>query len=174
MQEFDGISIMPPMFWNSPDKVFSSDACLDSCGRWSNGEAFHAKFPIWLKNMSNVHINELKLIMFVVSLKLWENNIRNKNVLAYCDNEVSVEVVNSGKARNKFTQSCLREICFLAARANAQIKLVHLEGSTNRISDCLSRFDDTVKHKQFYQLTQGVNVKFRHIEEELFKFSHKW
>ena len=131
MEEFDGISIMPPECWNSLDQVFSSDACLKSCGGWCDGEAFFTDFPEWLLKKQNIHINELELITFVVALKLWKNKIRNKNVLAYCDNEVSVEVVNTGKAKNTFAQACLREICFTSAKANAMIKLVHLKSSDN-------------------------------------------
>ena len=49
MESFDGISIMPPLVWNSPDEVISSDACLEACGGWSNGRAFHKKFPKLVK-----------------------------------------------------------------------------------------------------------------------------
>ena len=28
MEQFDGITLMPPINWDAPDVVFSSDACL--------------------------------------------------------------------------------------------------------------------------------------------------
>ena len=87
MESFDGISIMPPQFWNFPDEIFSSDAYLISCGGWSNGEAFIAKFPRWLTRRKDISISELELLTVVVALKLWRHNIRNRNVLAHCDNE---------------------------------------------------------------------------------------
>ena len=174
MESFDGISIMPPVRWNSLDEIISSDACLKSCGGWSNGEAFHTKFLEWLTKMKDVSINELELITFVVALKLWVRQIKNKNVLAYCDNEVSVEIINSGRARNKFSQSCLREICFITAKSNAVLKLVHLAGNLNRISDCLLRFDDPIKRRQFHELSRGVSVQFHEINDDLFRFTHEW
>ena len=131
MEQFDGITVMPPANWDAPDKIFSSDACLISGGRWSEGEAFYCRFPQWLISREDVHINELELITFIVALKIWRDKIQDQNVLAYCDNAVSVEVVNTGKAKNRFTQACLREICFITAKHNAVLKLVHLSSECN-------------------------------------------
>ena len=73
-----------------------------------------------------------------MAIKLWKDVIRNRNILAYLDNQVSVNTVNTGAAKNNFSQGCLREICFLMAKSNAVLKLVHLPGEQNRISDFLS------------------------------------
>jgi hypothetical protein len=40
----------------------------------------------------------------------------NKKVVINCDNMVSVRVLNTGASRNSFLQSCLREICYIAAK----------------------------------------------------------
>ena len=97
MEEFDGISIMPPINWNSLDSVISSDACLMGGRGWScDSEAFQFCFPRWLTDREDVYINELELITIIVAIKVWFNQVKNKNILAYCDNAVSVEVVNSG------------------------------------------------------------------------------
>ena len=37
MEQFDGITIMPPSNWDAPDTIFSSDACLKLGGGWSDG-----------------------------------------------------------------------------------------------------------------------------------------
>ena len=60
-------------------------------------------FPSWLKNRNDISINELELVTVMVAIKLWSERIRDRNVLAYCDNASSVEVVNSGRARNRFS-----------------------------------------------------------------------
>ena len=174
MEYFDGITIMPPVNWDSPDSVMSSDACLKTAGGWSGNKAFHCKFPQWLLNRNDIHINELELITVIVAIKLWTHKITNHNLLAYCDNAVSVDVVNSGKAHNRFTQACLREICFLTAKSNSVVKLVHIAAEDNRISDCLSRWSDTKKQEQFLQLTKGKEFRFIEVDEELFKFTNEW
>ena len=40
----------------------------------------------------------------------------------YCDNVTSVIVINSGATRDVFLQSCLHEICFLAASHQFEIR----------------------------------------------------
>ena len=40
MENFDGITIMPPISWDAPDTVFSSDACLKSGGRMVGWRSF--------------------------------------------------------------------------------------------------------------------------------------
>ena len=114
-------------------------------GGWNNGECFRARFPHWLTDRSDVHINELELIPFIVALKMWTESIQNRNILAYYDNAVSIEVVNSGRASNRFTQACLREICYITPKTNSVLKLVHISSEQNRISDCLSRWRDLNK-----------------------------
>ena len=46
-----------------------------------------------------------------------------------------------------------------------QIQAVHTEGSNNRISDCLSKWDLDIKFQQeFHRLTAGVETKEVYIE----------
>ena len=145
MEEFDGISILPTVNWDAPDIVFSTDSCLERCGGWAQinsyqGEAFTLPFPKYMMEKEQVHINEKELMAFIVALKIWQERIKNRNVLAYCDNRVSVDIVNKGITKNSFSQACMREIIYLTAKCNAVLKLVFREGQNNRISDGLSRF----------------------------------
>ena len=174
MEEFDGITIMPPIDWNAPDTVISSDSSLQGCGGWAEGDAFHCQFPDWLNNRTDMHINEKELMAFVIALKIWKHKVKNKNLLAYCDNETTVAIVNTGKANNRFAQACLREICYLTAKENSVIKLVHISSEQNRISDCLSRWDKPQKREEFWAITTEFNVKFEEINENMFMFTHDW
>ena len=178
MEDFDGITIMPPVAWDAPDKIFATDACLHSCGGWTQtgnvAQAFCAKFPEWLKQDNDVHINELELLTFIIAIKKWGESMQNRNILAFCDNQVSVDVVNSGAASNRFSQACLREICFLMAKLNAVLKLVHLKGQDNRICDSLSRWGETGQEERFYKLTEGIHVEFVKINDTDFEFSNGW
>ena len=140
LTKFDGRVIIPQINWAAPDTIFSMDSCLTGCGGWSKGEYFHAEFPDWILRNTDVHINELEALALVIGLKLWIDRISNANILIYCDNKVTVDIVNTGRASNKFTQKCLREICWLTASSNAVVKVVHLESAANRISDALSRW----------------------------------
>ena len=48
---------------------------------------------------------------------------------------------NSGRCRNAFINSCLREVCFLAATHEFEIRAVHLRGVLNSEADVLSRWN---------------------------------
>ena len=72
---------------------------------------------------------------------------------------VSVRVLNTGASRNSFLQSCLREICYIAALNNFDIKSQHIPGCDNRIADTLSRWDLYDKFRRdFKQLTSDLEV----------------
>ena len=150
MTDFNGVAIIPMENWIAPDIIFSTDASLESAGGWSNGEFFKQDFPQWIKNQSNVSINELEMVALLIGLKCWIRKGRNCNFLIYCDNKVTVEVLNAGKAKNKFSQACLQEACYITAKNNAVMKVVHLEGSLNRIPDCLSRWNKGGKYKKLF------------------------
>ena len=93
MLVFDGISMIPED-WSSPDEVVAMDASLKRCGGWAKPYYFSKNFPVWIKQDPAIHINELELVSFMIALKLWRNWVRNHNVLAYCDNQCTVEVIN--------------------------------------------------------------------------------
>ena len=124
MAEFDGVSIIPDFDWQAPDRLIEVDACLQACGGWSEGEYFYAKFPSWLQQVPNISINEKETLALIVGLKVWKQKIRNKHMLIHCDNKATVDIINMGKAKNKFAQDCLHEICYLTTTENAMIKVV--------------------------------------------------
>ena len=138
------------------------------------GEAFHCKFPKKFRSKLKLHINELELLAIIIAIKKFASRIENRNLLAYCDNQTSVEIVNSGAAKNQFAQGCLREICYLLAHQNAMIKMVHLSSAENRISDLLSRWQVKENRDEFYSMTTGTELTFIKVTEEDFEFMHDW
>ena len=83
----------------------------------------------------------LELLTIVVALKLWGHLWRALRLTVRCDNEVAVIALNSGRCRNAFINSCLREVCFLAATHEFEIRAVHLPGVLNSEADVLWRWN---------------------------------
>ena len=165
---------MPVKDWSEADSVISCDACLQGAGGWYRGEYFHAKFPDHIMDQS-LHINALELLTLMVALKLWGNKCQGQRIKLYCDNTVSVTVLNTGKSHDPFLQACLREICMLAAHHELEIRAVHLPGVDNRLPDLLSRWFISRKYRdEFFQLTSHLSVKECLIEDDMFHFSHTW
>ena len=112
---------MPLADWSEPDAVFASDACLKGCGAWYDGQFFHKEFPEFIMSQ-NLHINALELLAIVVALNVWGDSLRGCRIKLLCDNQTSVTVMNTGRSRDNFLQSCLRELCYLAAKHECELR----------------------------------------------------
>ena len=177
MEDFDGITLFPDFNWKAPDIIFSSDACLTGGGGWCESlkEFWHAPFPEQIIKSEGVHINELEALALTISIKIWRKQIVNLNVLIFCDNQTTVDVVNTGHAKNLFAQKCLREICYITAKANAVVKVVHKPGVFNRLADFCSRIcEDSSNKARFFKELGHNNATERYISPGFFKFTHPW
>ena len=175
MSVFDGRNIIPDYNWAAPDTVISTDATPTTCGGWADGEYWHSHFPEHISNMEGVYINELESLAVIVGMKVWKDKISNRNVLMYCDNKTTVDILNSGKASNPFAQKCLREACYITARCNAVVKVVFKPGVKNREADLCSRIDLSSKDRaRFVEEFKDKNLTERFVYNGLFDFQHDW
>ena len=147
MPTYNGVSMMPRAGWCKPDSVVSSDACLTGCGGCTDGEYFACRFPGTVAGRS-LDINCLELLAIVVAVKLWGHKWKSQRILLNCDNMTSVTVMNSGATRHLFLQLCLREINFLAAKFDCEIRAQHIEGDRNHRADLCSRMHLSEAYRQ--------------------------
>lgn len=97
-------------------------------------------------------INSLELLTIVVALKLWGSQLSGRRLTVRCDNEVAVTVLNSGRCKHPFLNACLREICFMSATHEFELRAVHLPGVKNHEADLLSRWArDSIPKERFLQ-----------------------
>lgn len=170
---YNGVSMMFLEDWSKPDEFVACDACLQGCGGLSTEEYFHTTFPSAILKQ-DLNINALELLTIVICLKLWAHKLKGKRLVVNCDNLASVTVLNTGACRNTFMQSCLREICFLCAINECQVRGRHIPGSENRIPDLLSRWNVEQNRSEFDRLTkQGVWFPV-FVPNHYFEFSHDW
>ncbi|VDI43591.1 Hypothetical predicted protein [Mytilus galloprovincialis] len=115
------------------------------------------------------------MLTVVVCLKLWGTKLRGKRIIIKCDNQVTVTVINTGRSRNQFLQSCLREICFVAAINEFELRAVHIAGVDNRLADMLSRWHLHSNYaKTFFEETKYIHLEEFEVTNELFQFIHEW
>ena len=126
--------------WSSPRELFTTDACLTGCGGLCARSYFHAEFPEFI-SIQHLDSNSLELLTTVVALKLWGHLWRGLRLTVRSDNEVAVTALNSGRCRNAFINSCLRQVCFLAATQEFEIRAIHLPGVANSKADVLSHWN---------------------------------
>ncbi|CAG2226402.1 unnamed protein product [Mytilus edulis] len=168
---YNGISMMSLEEWSKPDEIFSSDSCITGCGGWFSGRFFHRTFPKFILEY-NLHINCLELLAIVICLKLWGQFFKGRKIRILCDNQVSVTVINTGRSRNEYLQMCLREICYLCALSEFEVRACHVPGSDNRISDYLSRWHLSDLHRTQFFNSVSSNLEEFEVEDSLFSFSH--
>ena len=175
MASFDGVSLIPDYSWKKPGATFTTDACLTACGGWDKENFYHKEFPAWLVQRKDVHINELETMAIIIALKLWGKKVQNSNILLHCDNQPTVDIINTGKARNKFAQQCLREICFITAKLNTVIKVVFTPGVNNSTADKFSRKHLSRRHHQMaVEEANEKKLTETYVFEGLFQFMADW
>lgn len=174
LPRYNGISLMSYEEWSSPDEIFSSDSCLSGCGGFWKGAYFHSVFPEEIMQ-NNWHISALEMLSIIVCLRLWGSYFKGLKIIVFCDNEAVCTVINTGKTKCEILQEFLREICFLAAVYEFELRTVHLTSSENRICDHLSRWHEDVKHSlSFLDLTKSFHLKEYYADEGHFKLLNNW
>lgn len=85
-------------------------------------------------------IHHLEVLAILVAARLWGHLWRNLRILVHCNNAAVVSSLNSGRVQDPILASCLRELWFLAASLEFQLRAVHLSSAVNRFADLFSRW----------------------------------
>ena len=174
LPRYNGVSLMLYEEWSNPDEICSSDSCLNACGGFWSGNYFHSSFPDYFYEQK-YSITILEMFAVIICLKLWGSSFKGKRIQMYCDNLSVCHCINTGKAKNLLLQQCLREICFIAAINEFQIRMVHLDSKSNRLSDLLSRWNLNVSYQnEFFELTKSFDIKECPVPVSFFSFIHTW
>ena len=173
LRAYNVVSMISTAQWSSPGEVFTTDACLTGCGGLCGDQYFHAAFPSFVVQHT-LDINCLELLTIIVALHLWGLRWSGLRLTVRCDNEVVVTVLNTGRCRNSFLNSCLRELCYLAAIHEFEIRAVHVPGVSNRYADILSRWDSNnlAGRTEFLAHAQHVNLQAVSVPDDMFRFDN--
>ena len=74
----------------------------------------------------------------------------------FSDNLAVVQVVNSGKTKDMFLATCIRNIWLLTAVYDIELEVAHIPGAKNEVADLLSRLhaDNNINHELLQKLQQ--------------------
>lgn len=166
------VSLMTNKKWESPGSIWSSDSSSTGLGGWSEqtAEFFHYTLD---EGHRQLDINSLECLALLLCLRKWSDQCKGKKIMVYCDNTTTVAVVNSGAAKTKFLQACLREIYHICALNSAEIRAVWLKTTDNTIADVLSCWEQHPKYPlKFAELTMDREVKEINITETDLEFKY--
>ena len=131
-------------------------ACLTGMGAVCRNTVYAT--PIYEIPGFELTITHLEMLNFVISLKVWGPFWKHSAITIFCDNMSVVQVVSSGKTRDKFLALCIRNIWLLAACYDIDLEVKHIVGKKNEVVDALSRIysDKPVRHEILQCLTQFI------------------
>lgn len=136
---FNGKCMMPQ--GGAPFEVFT-DACNVGAGINYGPDWGYINFELDLPEVANLHINHKETAAIVMAARRWGPLWRNKTVNVFSDNTCSVHVVNKGSSKNKFIMGFLRELFWLSAIYNFDLKAHYIPGEFNILADSISRLHE--------------------------------
>lgn len=140
LTEWNGVGMMSNVGWtqNRDDVTVTSDASGSwGCGAYTSaGQWFQYKWP---PSWASVHITAKELLPIIMASVVWGHSWTGKGVKWVCDNAAAVDIINSGKSKDKLAMHLVRCVFFFAAEWHFTLGAVHLAGKLNVAADALSR-----------------------------------
>ena len=166
LKSFKGKAMIPPAVW-TPLTSFSTDASLEGFGMVWGSRALAGLFPMEYEDMD---ITKKEMITVMAAIKHWFRDLSNLKVLIYVDNMACVSLLNYGISKSPFLASCLREIQFMLAKYNIELKAEYIPSKMNCLADLCSRaFNNDFHFRNFNKcLDEGTLVLDQIFYEKLY------
>ena len=96
-------------------------------------------YGVWPSNVDRTDITILELYPIVLSVNLWGDKIRNRNIEFHTDNMALVSIINSTSSSKENIMALVRILVSTMLRFNFTFRAVHIPGVHNDLADALSR-----------------------------------
>lgn len=134
-REWNGVHLITS---SKPTTTITVDASMTGIGACDGKRAYGKQIAADHQIARN--ISELESINIAVALHTFvDSSFKGGHVHLFCDNAASVQVMESGKGRNKIILEVARYIWMLQAYYQFSITYEHIKGKDNVIADALSR-----------------------------------
>ena len=135
LSEWNGVSLIPEL---SPSREILVDACPSGIGG-TDGQSIYAG-QVAPQDDPAANITELEAANVVVALHTFiGNSDKGSHVRVWCDNAAAVQVLTTGRGRNKVILECARAVWMLQAVLDVRLTFEHIPGVHNVLADALSR-----------------------------------
>ena len=134
------------LYWNGKgliSTVYEKEVLLTSdasgswgCGAWSNSDWF--QLP-WDQVSQHFQIAIKELIPVLIATVIWGKKWKGCLVVANCDNEAVVVILNSRCSKDPHLMHMLRTLFFIEAHYQFKITAKHIPGTLNTWADHMSR-----------------------------------
>lgn len=139
MSTFNGKSLLLDSL---PLGAVYTDACQEGGGGHWGENWFYLNWSLDCPAFSDSHINVKEVLAAVGAAHFWGHKWRNKKIILFTDNSVTVSGINKGTSRNKVIMGLLRYLFWLSASNNFVLKACHIPGVNNIVADTISRLHE--------------------------------
>ena len=117
--------------------------------------------------------NKKEMLTVMIDVKHWFCDLENLKVRIFVDNQVCVALLNYGITRSPFLASCLREIQFILAKYNIELKAEYIPSKDNSLADLCSRaFSSDVHYRNFNTCLINKTFILENLRYEYFDFEY--
>ena len=162
--EYNGIRILAKQ--DIPTQAeLELDACTTGCGAFNGSQYYSEQFPEAVKNEEHT-IAHLELLNIVVAVKTWARDWAGQRVSVLCDNMNACLALRSGRSRDSYMHSCVRELFLVCTIHDIELNVEHRPGVTMTRADALSRahtgqvFRDRIRSDT--KLSRARRVRIHH------------
>ena len=121
-----------------------------------------------------MNIAHLEMWVVLVALCLWRTELTGLRFVIACDNQVVVNVINSGCTKNTLLQDLLREIVYELATGQMEMLVKYIPTKLNKIPDLLSRWETDNKCRQQFQEIKEETWREGSIEPHMWNINKEW
>ena len=174
VRQYNGVSILWLEQCIQPDSVLATDASLVGAGgvMWYSNKYYRVSFP---EQWAYKNIAYLEMWAILIAVKVWGHELSGKKLILKCDNQAVVAVINNGRSRNLFLQEAMRELLYMCAKLELQIRCEYINTKINTLPDMLSRWKQGGPvRRQLKSLTKELALTRTHINPSNFKFNNTW
>lgn len=122
-----------------PIECVFTDACDEGAGGSFDKDWFYFNWSQDWPQAIHFHINEKEVAAVTLAAYRWAPLWRNKHIIIYSDNTVTVSALNKGTCRNDAIMRCIRSLFWLSASYNFHLTARFLPGVQNIAADSASR-----------------------------------
>ena len=129
------------MMFNANKLRCSVVMASDTSGRWGCGAFSESRwFQLrWPASTQECHVTVKELVPIVLAAAVWGKQWQGKNVMAYCDNQAVVAIINKGDSKDPDCMHLIRCLTFFRAKFHFALHAQHVSWTLNELADALSR-----------------------------------
>lgn len=175
MQQHNGVAMLWQQDWTTGDGWAATDSCLTGVGGVLGDQCYRAWVPLELQENVEWTIAHLEFLSILVLVQVFKEEPKGRRMKLWCNNQAVVLVINTGRAKDKLLQQCLRCLYYLLIQMDCLVRMHYIPSKENKISDALSRsFQGGQERRYSYGVLAENKLQERWVSPRCLVISDPW